>query len=243
MNETERIQAFDDYVKVCDSKKYGEIQLVGQGNPKADILLVGMEPAIDPGMKSIEEVIQTNVNHFKNEGSFYGIRPRADFKGNHTWKVNQKLIDYIRYGHPKYEPELDFEKDVFTTEMNNWVSKRKAIKSNNRDLFDAKLAQRRRLFKESAFIQDFPVVILACGDYIINYGDTRQIDDTFGVKFIKEEITKSPKGNLFKFWYHESKDGKRIVIHTRQLSSALPNSMLELMAKVIKKHLKKVKNM
>ena len=243
MNETERMQAFDGYVKVCDSKKYGEIQLVGQGNPKADILLVGMEPAIDPGMKSIEEVIQTNVNHFKNEGSFYDIRPRADFKGNHTWKVYQKLIDYIRYGHPKYEPELDFEKDVFTTEMNNWVSKRKAIKSNNRDLFDAKLAQRRRLFKESAFIQDFPVVILACGDYIINYGDTRQIDDTFGVKFIKEEITKSPKGNLFKFWYHESKDGKRIVIHTRQLSSALPNSILELMAKVIKAHLEKVKHL
>lgn len=77
MNETERIQAFDDYVKVCDSKKYGEIQLVGQGNPKADILLVGMEPAIDPGMKSIEEVIQTNVNHFKNEGEFLWYTPKG----------------------------------------------------------------------------------------------------------------------------------------------------------------------
>ena len=47
MNETERMQAFEEFVSVCDSTKYGEKQIIGQGNPKSDILIVGMEPAIE----------------------------------------------------------------------------------------------------------------------------------------------------------------------------------------------------
>ena len=250
MNETERMRAFEEFVRVCDSMKYGEKQIIGQGNPKADILIVGMEPAInadDPNKEILDNIknVQEGLKN-KDEGRYcHTNHRRADFKGNHTWKVYQKLIDYIRYGHPKYEPELNFEKDVFTTEMNNWVSKRKAIKSNNRDLFDTKLAQRRRLFEESAFIQDFPVVILACGDYIINHGDNRQIDDTFHVEFIKEYETKTKKDNSFKFWVHRNKktDGNRLVIHTRQLSGAIPNKMLESMANVIKESFGEIKNL
>ena len=247
MNETERMQAFEEFVSVCDSTKYGEKQIIGQGNPKSDILIVGMEPAIEADDPN--QVILNNIKKgqdglkSKNEDLYcFTNHRRADFKGNHTWKIYQKLIDYIQYGHPKYEPELDFEKYAFTTEMNNWVSKRKAINSGNRELFNKKLAQRRRLFKESAFIQDFPVVILACGDYIINQGDNRQIDDTFDVEF--EEKLPS-QDDTYKFWTHtnKNKDGKRLVIHTRQLSGAIPNRMLELMAKVIKAHLEKVKHL
>ena len=241
MNNTERMQAFEEFVKVCNSTKYGEVQLVGQGNPQSDILLVGMEPAIDLKENTPEDVIRINAEHCKNTENYGGTRQRTDFKGNHTWIVYQKLIDYIRYGSPQNEPILDFEKYAFTTEMNNWVSKNKAINSGNRDLFEEKLAQRRKLFKESAFIQDFPVVILGCSDYIINFNNVRQIDDTFDVKFIKEYEVKTQKDASYKFWTHNSSDGKRLVIHTRQLSGAIPDIFLESMAKVIKEHLEKVK--
>ena len=236
MNNTERMQAFEEFVKVCDSTKYGEVQLVGQGNPQADILLVGMEPAIDS--ENPEKEIQNNVNHYKNNERFYATYPR--FKGNHTWNVYQKLIDYILYGCSKNDPILDFEKYAFTTEMNNWVSKTKAINLGNRDLFEEKLAQRRKLFKESAFIQDFPVVILGCNDYIINFDDVRQIDDTFSVEYIDVKNV-DYNGHQYRFWSHYSKDKKKLVIHTRQLSGAIPDIFLESMAKVIKEHLEKVK--
>ena len=242
MNNTERMQAFEEFVDVCNSTKYGEVQLVGQGNPLADILLVGMEPAIDPKDKTPEDIIRINAEHCKNTENYGGTRPRADFNGNHTWIVYQKLIDYIRHGSPKKEPILDFEKYAFTTEMNNWVGKKKVINSSNRDLFEEKLAQRRKLFKEATFIQDFPVVILGCSNYIINFNDVRQIDDTFDVKFIQEFEVKTPKDASYKFWTHNSSDGKRLVIHTRQLSGAIPNIFLESMAQVIKKHLEKVKD-
>ena len=258
MNETERMQKFEEFVRVCDSMKYGEKQIIGQGNPKSNILIVGMEPAINSDVPN--QVILDNIKNVqeglkkKNEGLYcHTDHRRADFKGNHTWKIYQKLIDYIIFGGPRYEKLLDFEKYAFTTEMNNWVSKRKAINSGNRELFgedleqrrkckemfEKKLAQRRRLFEESAFIKDFPVVILACGDYIINHGDNRQIDDTFDVEFIKEYETKTQKGNSFKFWVHRNKktDDKRLVIHTRQLSGAIPNEMLKSMADIIKEHL------
>ena len=243
MNSLERLQAFEAFVNACDSTKYGEKQWVGQGNPQANILIVGMEPAINSdapenvimeNIKWVKDCLATDItklecrNIRRSDVDDKGIKK---FRGNHTWIVCQKLINFI------YQRQssdfLDFGKYTFATEMNNWVSKRKAINSKNRELFEKKLLDRRKLFKESQFIQDFPVVILACSNYIVNNKKERQIDDTFEVKFDAD----GAKGERYRFWTHHSQDRKRMVIHTRQLSSAIPDDMLKSISMIIREHL------
>lgn len=74
MNETERMRAFEEFVRVCDSMKYGEKQIIGQGNPKSNILIVGMEPAIyadDPNKEILDNIknVQEGLKN-KDEGRY-----------------------------------------------------------------------------------------------------------------------------------------------------------------------------
>lgn len=239
----ERLQYYREFVETCDTQD----QYVGQGNPTSDILIIGMEPAIlseNPkgeiraNIEWVRECIKTDIQ------KLYCMNlQRTVFKGNHTWKVYQKLIDYIYVGHPTYGPFLNFGKYAFTTEMNNYVGKRKIINSSNFNKFKSILAERRRLFTESKFIHSFSVILLACSNYIINNDKERQIDNTFKVSYDSSGEYKivSPKGKVYRFWTHHSDDGKRLLIHTRQLSTDIPTSMIEEIAKIINDHLTKVK--
>lgn len=235
-----RLSYFQEYINTCAK----QCQYVGQGNPLSSILIIGMEPAINTSFPT--EAIKDNI---KNEQDAISngfdleklVKDKKSFKGNHTWKVYQKLIDRV-FDFSDNKPLIDFEKYAYTTEMNNWASKRKMINSKNRKNFNAILLERRELFKNSNFIQDFPVVILACGNYINNNGTDikdRQIDYTFHVKYDTNglRIIPSPKGMPYKYRTHHSLDGKRLVIHTRQLSGCIPNSFLNDIAKTIKDHL------
>jgi hypothetical protein len=239
--KTERLSYFLDYIETCAKQN----QYVGQGNPLANILIIGMEPAINT--TSPAEVIRNNIKSEKDalcngcDNLDKLIKDKKSFKGNHTWKVYQKLVDMV-FDYSENKPFIDFEKYTYTTEMNNWASKHQMIHSKNKKFFNYPLLERRRLFKESSFIQDFPVVILACGNYIINKGVDRidrQIDYTFHVKFDVdgEHTILSPKGKQYKYWTHHSSDEKRLVIHTRQLSGCIPNSYLSDIANTIKTHI------
>lgn len=235
----EKLQYFREFIEICDAQN----QYVGQGNPNSNILIIGMEPAIccdhpegviRGNIEWVKECIKTDIRKL----SCMDLH-RTNFKGNHTWKVYQKLIDFIKSGHPINGPFLNFGRFAFTTEMNNWVGKRKIITSTNLHMFERILAERRKLFKESTFIHSFPVVILACSNYIINNDEDRQIDDTFDVTYDPhgEHKTISPKGKVYYYWTHHSSDGKRLIIHTRQLSTDIPNIMIEKLAETINVHL------
>jgi len=155
--------------------------------------------------------------------------PLFAFKGSikkytsDTWKKYQKLYDIIFKGeiNRNNELELDFQKQFFITEMSELPSKTtgKAIKNSD---FEQKLQHRKDTFFKSKFIQDFPIVVLACSNYITNKGENREIDDIFNVKFISEGGTPSQK-----FWIHRNKSKKtKLVIHTRQLSNAIEDELL-----------------
>ena len=81
---------------------------------------------------------------------------------------------------------------AFCTELNNVCARHSA--DAPKDTIESKL----KLFKEAKFIQSFPVVILACGSYIVNQGNNRQIDDTFGVTFRKTGLPDADQ----KYWIH-----------------------------------------
>ena len=112
--------------------------------------------------------------------------------------------------------------------MNNTVSPTTAI---------AEHKFRIDTFKNSGFINGFPVIILACSDYIHNVPGEWQINDTFGVEFdtLNGAHTNYSKGNWF-YVHHSRPDGNRLLIHTRNLSQNCSNFLLQDIAKVINNH-------
>ena len=229
----DRSELFTRFVNVCDK----ENQWVGQGNPLSDILIVGKEPAIqsDDDKKDIRDNIRWNLNGLES-GKYHVVQvKRSDCKGGHTWQKYQTLIDYIYKGELSNSETLDFESRVLTTEANNTVSKR---------TFNAKKAfeERKKMFilSECDFIRNFPVTILACGNYYTNNDKIREIDTIYDVTFDVEggeRVMFSHKGKPYKFWIHHNADRSRLLIHTRQLSTDIPNDFLEAIAKEIKMHL------
>ena len=105
-----------------------------------------------------------------------------------------------------------------------------------------------KIFEQSKFIQSFPVIVLACVNYIRNQGEgaDRQIDNAFDVEFDGElkGWHKNQKGKLW-FTTHHSKDKRKLVIHTWQFSLRYVNNedrewLIKEMANVIRDHLSKL---
>ncbi len=227
---------FRDYVKLCENIK----TYVGLGMPKAKILIIGKEAAIPAedkrteGYRSNADLWYEFPKELKGElaCSHKGLTGYlSDSWGKNTWSKYQRLYDYIdeRAEHKK---EIDFLEHCFTTEMNDSPSKTTA-KANKESI-----AKRKNLFKESAFIQSFPVVILACSNYITNNDKLREIDDIFGVTYAGDEVSRYySSGNWF--YLHYNADKTKLVIHTRQLSTNVKNELLQDMASVIREFLSK----
>ena len=236
MDYKQREQAFQSFIYQCEKTK----QYIGLGNPFANILLIGQEPSGNEIARNIRDVKTCFEN--KDLDKLYR-QPKRDENGNrfsagHTWNKYQKLINLV-YNRECQESDMtDFGEIAFVTDINNSVSKTKELTKDSAKVLES-VRKRLLLFQQSEFIQDFPVVVLACGDYIKNDDKTRQIDETFDVKFVGEnrEVKSKSGKSTFPFWLHYNDDKTRLVIHTRQLSGRIPNTLLEELAKVIKKHL------
>ena len=177
--------------------------------------------------------------------------PLYAFKGtikrytSNTWKNYQKLYDIIFQNEMNFDNQkvLDFQKEFFITEMSDFPAS-KTKDAQKQETFRKKLEERKNTFFKSEFIQNFPVVVLACSNYIWNNEKDRQIDKIFGVtydlnkKYSKGVYDEFSKSN--RFWTHYSEDGKKLVIHTRQLSNNVKNEMLNAMGTLIKQHLAKL---
>lgn len=144
-----------------------------------------------------------------------------------TWRKYQKLHDFIfgsqigsnigKFGH-------NFQERFFITEMSDAPSKR-TKDAQSKSEFKQKLEVRKNGFFRSAYIQSFPVIILACSNYISG----NEIEDIFKVKF------KEQKGEGKQlFWTHYGTDKPQLVIHTRQLSTNVSNDLLHEIAEEIK---------
>lgn len=213
---------------------------IGTGNPNSNTLLIGKESAIDVndtiGRKWYEENALSWENHIKSntceilEYSVDQDHPLRAGWGKNTWSKYQKLSEIIR-DKESGAYYVDFLKHSFTTEINDAPMKKTS------DADKSGIPERKLLFKSSKFIQDFPVIVLACSDYIKNNDNIREIDEIFGVTYAGDEKGKFwyNKGNWF--FLHYSPDFKKLVIHTRQLSADVKNELLLDMGKIIRKHL------
>lgn len=234
-----RLNYFNDLIETCESNH----MYLGWGNPNAQVLFVGKEAALDE--KPIWYLQQTNnLKEYANGRKDISFkRYKQDdphiFLSVHTWSKYQKLHDFIFPNINRETNVMKFEENIFVTEMSDNPSKRtnKAQKKTN---FKEELKKRKSLFFTKPYIKSFSVVVLACSGYILNYGEekeTREIDNIFDVKYkcsFQTKTTKKPQS----FHVHLSDDGKRLVIHTNQLSgSAASTELLEKLGEVIKTHL------
>lgn len=148
-----------------------------------------------------------------------------------TWRKYQKLHDFI-YNKEENSAESkyvhNFQERLFITEMSDAPSKTTG-KASRRELFKKSLLHRKNTFFKSDFIQNFPVVILACSDYITG----NEIEEIFKVKFEEQ------KGENQFFWTHYNEHRSKLVIHTRQLSGYISNKLLLDVANEVKLFLAK----
>lgn len=216
---------FKNLIKECSDRTY-----IGRGNPNAKILFIGKEYST-PNLKHEFEAKYWSEKIYLNE--LVNLNHKKDVVEGHTWSKYQKLHDYI-FERSKTNI-LNFEDRIFTTEMSE-ISQKNTRDARKHIDFEEKLQQRKREFFKSEFIQDFPVVVLACSDYIKNNNVIREIDDIFGVGY-KDEYPKKTYTKSNWFYSHYNRDRTKLVIHTRQLSGNVLNELLKDMSTVIRRHL------
>jgi hypothetical protein len=236
---------------------------IGFGNPNTKILIVGKEVSTNPNSeeeihKKGIELYNNNVNvwsdNIKNNlnqndkldffNPLYFIKGEIKKNVSNTWKNYQKLFDVIFHNEIDIDNKkiIEFQKEFFITEMSDLPSPKTGDAQKNEN-FNTKLENRKNTFFKSDFIQNFPVVVLACSNYIWNKENDWQINDIFGVTYdLNQKYSKGVYefSNTNKFWTHYNDNGKKLVIHTRQLSNNVRNDMLIEMGKLINQHLKNI---
>lgn len=225
----DREELFEKYINECDkTPKY----FCGQGNPNADILIIGQEST-----DTRESLVCDNIRLCRDKKERDAPRP-IDPK-NKTWANYQILLDEIYNRKSDYPDKWDFEKYAFTSELSSIPRKQ-----NNYSDAKSSIQNRLRFFEESIFIQSFPVIILACSNYIRNNHKNREIDNTFHVEFCQVYGSKENKN---RFWTHfdDRNSPRKLVIHTRQFSLRYMNNedkewLIKEMASVIRDHLAKL---
>src|SRR5690554_3272440 len=88
---------------------------IGRGNPNAKILFVGKEYS-KPNENAEFDAKYWKEKIAKNERVYLKHLKRKEDKSQHTWKIYQKLYDFIF--EEESTNEFNFEEEVFTTEMN-----------------------------------------------------------------------------------------------------------------------------
>lgn len=231
----------ENFIKTLNSLE--DYDTIGLGNPNSKILFVGKEAAIDIGNNEALQHIKERLKElhgsalqWKSNNFDYSNNPKDLRELSDTWQNYQQLFLNI-YENEKECQHATFLKKVFTTEMSNFPSKT-TDKAKKNPFFKEELIKRKSIFFKTDFIQSFPVVVLACSDYIINKEEKREIDNIFGVKYSGEFKVYS-KGNWF--FIHNNEEETKVVIHTRQLSANVNNDLLAGIGKIIQNHLKKLK--
>lgn len=212
-------KVFTDLVK----SSVNENIYIGIGNPNAKILFVGKE-ANSKGKDGYAEEWEKLINDSICQNLFNN----NPLSSGHTWRKYQKLYDYIferKYENKDKKINIDFLENVFTTEMGAIPSKR--TKEAQQNPYFKKELDKRKTFFQSEYINQFPVIVLACGNYIGYYNKINQIEDTFGVSFAKEYPLLKTNSKAQRFWTHFNKDKPKLVIHTRQLSGSVSDELLK----------------
>jgi hypothetical protein len=249
-------EKFKQVVQYCKENNL----FVGYGNPNGKVLVIGKEAAhvakedlADHLEKKKEELLQSNVaqwEHILSTGevpNYDGERPISDENPLYAYGNQFNKRDIRKEGKPynggtsstylNYEnlyeqlflqgeklKKINFQKEFFITELSDYPTKESYNDKEIEALRQQSIEERKPLFA-LPFFKEFPIVIVAAGHYPKRYKfDMQQI---FDVQWEGKPIKVGEK-----YWYnlHFSKDNKRILIHTRQLSNRVSNELIAAIA-------------
>ena len=255
-------EKFKQVVQYCKENNL----FVGYGNPNGKVLVIGKEAAhvakedlTEHLEKKKEELLQSNVaqwEHILSTGevpNYDGERPISDENPLYAYGNQLNKKDVRKEGKPynggtsdtytKYEKlyeqlflqgeklkKINFQKEFFITELSDYPTKESYNDKEIEALRQQSIEERKPLFA-LPFFKEFPIVIVAAGDYPEKYNFDMQ--QTFDVQWEGKTI------EVGKYWYnlHFSKDNKRILIHTRQLSNSFSGELIVAIANEAKKFL------
>ena len=254
-------EKFKQVVQYCKENNL----FVGYGNPNGKVLVIGKEAAhigkeetTENLEKKKEELFQSNVSQWEhilstNEVPNYdGERPishenplyaygnqfnkkdvRKEGKSynggtSSTYLNYEKLYEQLFLQGEKLK-KINFQKEFFITEFSDYPTKESYKNEDIEALRKQSIEERKPLFA-LPFFKEFPIVIVAAGDYPDLYHI--DLEKTFDVIF-KKEI----KVGRDRYFLHFSKDNKRILIHTRQLSNSFSRELIPAIASEAKKFL------
>ena len=254
-------EKFKQVVQYCKENNL----FVGYGNPNGKVLVIGKEAAhigkeetTENLEKKKEELFQSNVSQWEhilstNEVPNYdGERPISHENPLYAYGNQFNKKDVRKEGKPynggtsstylNYEKlyeqlflqgeklkKINFQKEFFITEFSDYPTKESYNNEDIEALRKQSIEERKPLFA-MPFFKEFPIVIVAAGNYPSRY----QIDleQTFDVVYKGEiEVRKD------RYFLHFSKDNKRILIHTRQLSNSFSRELIPAIANEAKKFL------
>ena len=255
-------EKFKQVVQYCKENNL----FVGYGNPNGKVLVIGKEAAhigkeetTENLEKKKEELFQSNLSQWEhilstNEVPNYdGERPishenplyaygnqfnKKDIRKegkpynggtSDTYLNYEKLYEQLFLQGEKLE-KINFQKEFFITEFSDYPTKESYKNEDIEALRKQSIEERKPLFA-LPFFKEFPIVIVAAGDYPEKYNFDMQ--QTFDVQWEGKTI------EVGKYWYnlHFSKDNKRILIHTRQLSNSFSRELILAIANEAKKFL------
>ena len=217
----------------CNGSDLADNLYIGRGNTASPVLFVGKEPSGEDGF--------SRLSFWRHGSELKKQENNEPLPAQHMWRNYQRLFECVKDGHYNPHPEkIDFEEYIFTSEMSGMVSTTTNI-ARKLPGFVEQLQWRKDNFFTDEFFKSFPVVVLACGDYLRNDGHKGlwEINRIFDVTFDKDNGLHEflPCSN---FYCHHSSDGSRLVIHTRNLSSGVNGKMLIEMDRVIHEHLEQL---
>ncbi len=145
-----------------------------------------------------------------------------------TWYNYQKLMNFIF--EKNANPNIDFHENVFITEVNSAPS----LKTADADTSSIKF--RKESVLSSSFFQNFPVVIISGLGYFEVNQTYNEIVALFGVEYKRIELPNGKKSQ--RYFFHQSQDGKKILINTPQLGMIVSEERLIQIAREIRYFLK-----
>lgn len=211
---------------------------IGFGNPNSSVLIIGKEKGFsiksakeknysnsqlflesianpDDWKKIVDNKIYDSNHKYHSMSSDFmsAILPYTDKKpnGGHTWNKYQKIIDLI--DKPEQKSINSFFFNSFITEVNFRPSK---LSKNPKEFGD------RLEFLKHPFYQSFPIVILACGNYL----SKTKIENIFNVQYDNSSNTAKRKKLI------EYSSPSKKLLNTRQLSFDVSDDYLSLVAKI-----------
>lgn len=260
MNKLESLKRLiKESQKITDNSEL-EKYYIGTGNLNSNILIIGKEASInlntETGLSQYQREIinnttdwardfdkkQTEIENWNGENysPLYPYKNQSfkisnydkciaknDFTNHNngtsrTWYNYQKIHNLINKEDSKV---INFHENFFLTELNSCPS-RETRNANTKSL------EFRKEYLMSEFFQKFPIVIIAGLGYLNTKENENEIKKIFNV----EDAEDAKVGSLHKIWIHYSKDRRKIVINTRQLSSYISNDLLKAISTIINTH-------